>query len=307
MNAPKSHPRPMNVIEAVWRDYRRWALTARKRKADQDRARQITLWLGLAGAALATVSSQLGDQWQWVSMLSATSIALAAFFGRELLTPEKETDWAKCRMLAEALQRQAWLALMQVPPYHDALASERLASQADELAQGARLSPDATVNTTDKSLPEAASVDEYIDQRLEKQIAYYRDTAAKHQQSLKNWRRVSFVLGGLAVLLGVIGSQCELVAAWVPVVTSLSAAVLSIVQSGRYQSLLPLYQQTARQLELVLAQWRDSPTKDVAKLILEAEDIMSRENESWRTEWLAKAEAADKEGKQSDEQPGSKA
>lgn len=291
MNAPDPTSRPMNVIEAVWRDYRRWALTARKRKAAQDQARQITLWLGLIGAGLATWAGQPGDQGQWLSLLSAASIALAAFFGRELLTPEKETDWAKCRMLAEALQRQVWLALMQAPPYHDAHARERLASQAEELAQGARLSPDAAVNTKDKPLPQAASVDDYIAQRLDEQIAYYRRAAAGHQRSLKNWKVVSFGLGGLAVLLGVVGSQCEAIAAWVPVITSASAAVLSIVQSGRYQSLLPLYQQTARQLELVRAQWQDSPDKDVAQLVLEAEDIMSRENESWRTEWLAKAEA----------------
>ncbi len=284
--------RPLAVIEETWREYKRWARTSRQGKAVQTRARNLSLSFGLAGAVLAVLSGSgymEGIPAQVLAMASAFFIAVAGYLGRELLTPERETVWARCRMLAEALQRQVWLALMQVPPYRGDAAFAAVRERTKQLIDGADLSQVSQAEgATHEPLPQVAGVEDYIRLRLEDQSTFYRSAAGKLQKSLETWRRISLVLGIVAILLGVLGVKFSFLPLWVPVVTSMSAAVLALVQAGRFQSLTPLYQQTARQLELELAAWKDGEYDDASVFAAMCEEIMARESESWRTEWLSK-------------------
>lgn len=288
--------RPMMVVAVVWNDYKSWARTARSTKAAQEKARNWALSLGVLGAATATLSSQIGPATlaQEITLGSAVLIGLAAFIGRELLTPDRETAWARSRILAEALQRQVWLALMRVPPYQGADAADKLKDKAEKIVLGVGLAQATEVGASEKlKPPEVHTVDDYIRLRVMAQIDWYQTTAATRQKSLLFWKKLSVGLGALAMVLGIIGAQFSQLSAWVPVITSISAAVLTLVQAGRFQSMIPLYQQTARQLSLELAAWQDSERKDPPALAQACEDIMSKENESWRTDWLAKTASAE--------------
>lgn len=293
MSESNTDTRPRNVITEVWRDYRSWADAARSRKGAQGRSRNITLILGVAGAFLATLSSRC-PEFAWISLLGAAAIALAGYFGRELLTPEKETEWARCRMLAEALQRQVWLALMQAPPYQGSDAADQLKIKASELINSTKLTHPAQIAALDKPVPRAESVEDYIKLRVEEQTNYYRRRAGTLQNELSRWRGFSLFLGALAVVMGVVGGKYAGVAVWVPVVTSCVAAVLAVVQAGKYQAQIQLYQLTASQLALTLAHWKDKSESSLIELVQACEEIMSRENDSWRIEWLSSHAPQDK-------------
>jgi len=298
MNA-ESESHPLAMVTATWREYKRWARTSRMQKASQDQARNLTLVLGVVGAILGTLSSQLGANKlaTSLSLASAVVIVMAAYLGRELLTPERETIWARCRMLAEALQREVWLALMRVPPYRDGEVSTAIKERTRQLIVGADLRQVPQADSGEEpDAPPVRGVDDYIRLRIEDQIQWYRSSADKHLRRLTRWRRISSWLGGVAILLGVLGARLSEAAAWVPVIVSMSAAVLALVQAGRFQALTPLYQQTARQLELELAAWHDDEIAHTVELVLACEEIMSRENESWRTEWLSKEARDERQG-----------
>lgn len=290
MAAPDNTSRPNHIINKIWNDYKRWAYTSRVLKARQDRARILTLIFGVAGAGLATLSYQVASPWDTrLALLSSAIIALAGYLGRELLNPESETNWARCRMLSEALKRQAWLALMRAPPYHDNDAGEKLVEHSAALTLTVKLSQMVPPREENTSLPEDNAIGDYIKLRLEEQIDWYWRKAGEMQCNQQAWQRITLGLGILAILLsGLFGHFYPYLKAWVPVATSASAAIMTFVQARRFQALIPVYQQTAEQLELVLAKWNDGKYAAPEVMIKEAEEIMARENDSWRTEWLAK-------------------
>ncbi len=290
MTTPNNTQRPDHIIKKIWNDYKRWAYTSRILKQRQEQARTLTLTFGVLGAGFATLSTQVINPWNtWFGLLSSAVIAVAGYLGRELLNPESETNWARCRMLSEALKRQAWLALMQVPPYNNSDAGEKLVRHAEALALTVKLSQILPSKEEDTGFPDTNSMNDYIKLRLKEQLDWYWRKAGEMQRNQQIWQRITLGLGVLAILLsGLFGHFYPNLKAWVPVTTSASAAMMTFVQALRFQALIPVYQQTAEQLELVLAKWKDSVYPSRESMIQEAEEIMARENDSWHTEWLAK-------------------
>ena len=137
-------PRPRATLEDVWRERDAWALEARKAKKRQTKTRLAALSLGFTGALFGTIAGfvagyALVPPWDQASsvlgILSAIMIALGGYLGRELLTPDRETGWARARLLAEALQQECWRYQMRVPPYDGFRAHEALRARAEEMTR----------------------------------------------------------------------------------------------------------------------------------------------------------------------------
>lgn len=325
---PSHDDRPKSVIEEAWRQYKAWAAAAREEKRKQDQARAWTLWLGIIGALLAAAAglvsglesatvASLTDACAWfdkdatasvLSALSALVIAAAGFLGKELLTPERENLWTKCRIIAEALKRQVWLALMRVPPYDKPNAAARLAEIIEQLSRIEDVTHPLPDPGAEVAPPQAETVDDYIAQRVQEQVNWYRDKAEALRKELLAWRQRSLELGILAIALSSLGAILAYLPAWVPVVTSASAAVFAIIQNGGLQTLPPLYQQTANQLSMTLAAWEDSGRTAMTEheFVTLCEDIMAKENNSWRMEQFSRQADADDEAEQ-DETAGDEA
>lgn len=306
--------RPIETIYAVWQSYKRWDNSSVLYKNDQDWARKWALSLSVLAGVLSSlpifieesrlidvivsITKQYNIYWVFrdiidvphvLSAVSSVLVAMAGYIGRELLTPDKETIWMRCRMLAESLHRQVWYALMQVAPYHaeKSICTKKIQEEISKLERGAELSQ---VSQREEvlhidPLPNVRGVEDYIQQRVRQQITWYRDKATCHQESITVWRRISLWLGLMAVCFSQIKSSTALV----PVITNISAAFLAWVQSSHLQNLPSLYQQTAEQLELVLAIWRDGGyCGEQTQFVKDCEEIMAHENESWRVEWFGR-------------------
>jgi hypothetical protein len=101
-------------------------------------------------------------------------------------------------------------------------------------------------------MPEVYNLVSYIEDRVTRQIEqYYRPQAARQDQLLRRARRAELwlaVLGAAsAAVAGVIDS--ESLAVWVPVLTTISAAVTAHAAAERYEFLVVEYLRTARELE----------------------------------------------------------
>jgi hypothetical protein len=74
------------------------------------------------------------------------------------------------------------------------------------------------------------------------------------------------------------------------IVTTAAAAIGAWFQGGRHQQLALNYQATAAKLELLLAQYRASPTVS-KQLVLDAEAVFQAEHAAWLAEWQTPAAA----------------
>lgn len=300
--------RPRATLEDVWRERDAWARAAREGKRKQESSRMAALTLGVAGALLGTVAgfaSSLDSPegvGRTLGVLSAILIALGGYFGRELLTPERESRWARARLLVEAWKRECWRYVMGVPPYDGPSAHRELRTRVEEMARNRGLERPPTLREALVEPPSPASIGDYLDQRVLEQAEYYEQAAAGHRIQRDRLTRLTFVLGAAAVVLGIVGSALPSALAFVPVVTTATAAVVAWIQGNRVGATIPLYQETASQLRLLAAAWRDSESERAGlteaerraaeiQLVERCEEIMARENGAWRAEWLSEEKA----------------
>ena len=79
-------------------------------------------------------------------MLSAIALGLAAYFGKEILKPEKEHRWIRARSMAESLKAEAYLFLAGATPYNTAEAVDLVFKRTEELMDTAKDLPTKTIS-----------------------------------------------------------------------------------------------------------------------------------------------------------------
>jgi hypothetical protein len=86
-------------------------------------------------------------------------------------------------------------------------------------------------------------VDDQID-------GYYRRRATTYQRRVNRLRRAGDVLGVVAVIVGAVAAATDIsdVAAWVPVVTTVAAAVVAHIAASRYDHQITEFTRTADEL-----------------------------------------------------------
>jgi hypothetical protein len=272
----------------AWSAYRHLAAKARRGKKSRNRASKIALSLAvLAGAAGASAGLV---PWKALAtglgLFSAVAVALGAFVARELLAPTQEADWVRARFAGEALKREVWRFLLAVPPYGtpegDAELSRRLKDT------GAPLVSD----TPDKPIPQVRDVKDYIALRLEGaedgQIPYYAGRIRDLEADRDRYRRWMLILGALAVAAGALSAQVPESGAFVAVLTSIVASLAAYLQGNRIAGQIATYTDTRTLLVLAVCAWSEGRFGDDGPRFVQAcEEIMARENESWRTDWLS--------------------
>ena len=294
---------PTDTIENTWRLRNAWAATARVGKKAQSRARGWGLVLGVVGAVLGAIAGQgVAPQFaSTVALAAAVAVALAAYFGRELVTEEREERWVRARSLAEALERECWKCVLGVRPYDTEEAGRRLAERAAWLTGNTGLDRVAVESVGVEDVPTATTIDGYKDERVAVEMRWYEDRAARYRVELGRLRTLSFVAGGVAVMLGVVGIRFAGALGYVPAATTIAAALAAWMQASRMGATATVYQETASQLRLRLAVWTDGNrgraelAEDVRRgqegeLVEACENIMAGESGAWRAEWLTKEE-----------------
>jgi len=257
------------------------------------------LVLAVAGAILVTLGQQLGSlaaiigPWagpvgKIVGLGGAAAIALSAYFAREALSDESVLRWTKCRSTAESLKASIYLYRAGVPPFDDTDRDEKLIDRRAAIEDAMEGMEPLVPQTEDKGVDlSPMSAGNYIQQRANDQIQFYRGRSDEYQKKIRALRQIVLWLGAVAVILGVVAALKPLVAGWTAVIATVTAAVSSHVQSQRYQSLIAAYQSTARRLETLRDKWEAGGEAEANQntFIQSCEDTMALENSAWVTQW----------------------
>lgn len=313
-----------NVVKGLWQEYLDWNHTSIVGKAAMKKGRSYAFWLALAGAALATASGQAdhlpgipeGSEAalaRWTGVASAALVGVAALLGRELLTPEREQAFARSRMRAEAFLREVWRFRLRVPPYDQpAAASQLLMKQVEVIVEstgtGLLKVPRPAAGEPGESwtpdYPEVESADDYATHRVDEQMRWYLSKSARLLARSKRVRAIMIALSAASVAAGSFAILGGWAAAVVPLLTTVSGLVLTMVQSQNLGERAGLYQETAAKLAWRKALWLDRVegladdetgrevrrTADIA-FVEDCEAAMASENESWRAGWMSEEQA----------------
>jgi len=288
-----------SALKNVWGQYRTWAITSRRYKNQVSRWRNIVLGLSIAGAILGTLSQQLipklGDaSWtRGLGIASAIALALAAYFTKEIFSPDPESKAMRARVAAEALKSVAFLMATGAPPYDTAKTTDELFDKPDKVKKAVE-NLDAVIVTPEQKLERVLtvpmSVDDYIKGRVDDQIKWYTRSAMQNDKKVSTGRWISVALGAAAVALGAVAATHASVAGWVAVIGTITAAITARQLAGNYQFLIVTYQAAAQKLQDLKDRWgaerklEAGPAPD-HRLILACEDAISAENSAWMAEW----------------------
>ncbi|HWS85517.1 MAG TPA: DUF4231 domain-containing protein [Pyrinomonadaceae bacterium] len=309
MSAPPNWRPP---LEFIWGQYRIWSATSRAYQSQLSSWRKLVLYFGIAGAIVGTLSGQVGlldlspDAKKWLTVLlafvSAVLLALATYFTTKILTPANEGAWLRARAAAESFKREAYLLLAQAPPYDGPITPaslarlKRIISEDVHDLEEEHVTPDGQR----KGMPTALlSADDYIRDRVQHQIKWYRRRAAEHKASAGRIKGLSLALGAVAVVLGLLGPHLSSLlndeqaarwvgvpAAFIAVFTTITTSLASYLYAGRYQYLVVSYLATARKLEERVLEWELSgKTDDERKqFVQDCEGLFAAENSGWMAE-----------------------
>jgi SMODS and SLOG-associating 2TM effector domain 1/Protein of unknown function (DUF4231) len=278
----------------VWCQQSIWSQTANKLKRDLTRWRATGLALTVTGAVLATlgtqvatISSPAGKGLLWAAAVTVGLVpVIQPRFGRQAVEA-----WTRARSVSETLKEQVYTYLAAVSPYREDGRDQRLRDQADAtLAAVDDLQPQTVgIEPVPRPLPAVRDVDGYVAIRVNEQIhGYYRTQTRQLNDRLRWLRGAQFTLAAAAVVVAATAGSLGVkgAAAWVPVITTVSAALVAHMAAARYDFLLVEYARTAAQLER-LRDGRHPPTdRDQAahaddEFVAECERIISAQNEAW--------------------------
>lgn len=299
------------AAEYLWERRLKWAAEARRQQKKVLTARRATLILSIVGAILGTLcqqangwaaARQLPENLGWLvsasGWSSAIALGLAAFFSKEMLSEDGQRRWIESRTAAERYKSLTYLTQAKAPPYDkpDATSTELLAGAKNLALLG---SPPPIIDQEyakllqERALPPPMSVSDYISRRVENQIKYYNEAAARAAKKLNRGKTLSFVLGGVAVILGAFGATYGWTAGWVAVISAIIASITASQYANRYQYLVVSYQVAAERLRWLQVNWEGSGmaeanTDERNAFIVSCEQVLSEENNSWMAEWTKK-------------------
>ncbi|HKG46902.1 MAG TPA: DUF4231 domain-containing protein [Pyrinomonadaceae bacterium] len=298
-----------SALKYIWAQYRTWAITSRTYKNQVVRWRDIVLALSIGGAIIGTLSQQLtvwnvaeASSWwtRGLGFISGVALALAAYFLKEIFSPDPEGRAVRARAAAEALKSQAYLLATGAPPYDTAATTDELLAKPEQVKKAVENLAPVSITTEQKiervlSFP--MSVDEYVTQRVDDQLDYYIRQAAANAKKVTRGRLISLILGAIAAVLGVIAAKYASVAGWIAVIGTITAAIAARQYAGRYQFLIVSYRAVAERLDWLKTRWnieRNARTDAAAdrKFILACEEAISVENSAWIAEWTKRGDGS---------------
>ncbi|MEM8714708.1 MAG: DUF4231 domain-containing protein, partial [Cyanobacteria bacterium P01_G01_bin.4] len=259
------------------------------------------------GAVLGVLSSQLDTLEKLSKIFAITSailLGVAAFLSSHVLDSQYEKQWVVARSQAEALKSQAYIYLVESPPYNGSDRDEKLSSKMQEILGEFFVEP---VSLTEKEKTEKLpdnwlSMDDYLEWRVNDQVRkYYEPKAIEYQQKLKLLKSLSFGLGlSGAVLGGISAADIDWSAAWVAVIGTISGAIAAFTFAGRYRYLMTSYTLTARRLKWIHNAWQrlsdSEKSQKLGTFVHNFENVLSIENNSWVAEWTNKDDGRAAEG-----------
>jgi hypothetical protein len=293
-------------VNGAWSAYRQCAATAAFYKSQLELFTKASLWLGIAGAVMATVAQLLSPNPNSVAakalgIAGSLAVALAGLAATQAVSGDKEKLWIRCRATGETLKSAVYLYSASVPPFDapnrgGALAQrvERALKDLDRIA----LRP----GNVDKPPPEQLSVTDYIAARVDDQIDYYTRSANRYQKKADFWRYGAMAGAATSAGLAVVSAMFSL-SPWVALLATVTTSITAYVKNHRYELMIGLYQATAMRLQSLKDQWLDSGKTDADKadrdsLIQRSEETLALENGAWVAQWSQQPTQPEEAGRQ---------
>jgi hypothetical protein len=269
------------ALTRAWEQQSVWSLVANRLKRDLQRYRIRVLTLSVIGAVLSAAAVIAGldsGVGKVLAALGGAAMGLAAL-DRARVGKDAVQRWTRARSVAEELKSEVYLHLTGV-------STKPLDQQIDALADDASdLAPlTLGVAPTARELPAVRDLDSYVRHRLVDQIdSYYRPKAAELQRKSDRIRTAQQWLAGIGVVAAAAAAIWETgaVAVWVPVLTTIGAALAAYGAAERYDFQVVEFLRTADQLERLRDRRGSAATMSDAELIRAAEQVISIQNEGW--------------------------
>jgi hypothetical protein len=276
-----------NVVQRAWSEQSSWSQVADRLKRDLERKRTAALGLMIAGAVLSAAAVAVGlgsDVGKVFAFTSAASVGVAGLV-RARIGKRAVQEWTRARSVAEALKSEVYLYLAGLA---DPGLDERIAGIEDDGRDLLRYKTAAAPRM--RPLPAVSDVESYLRVRVGGQLeGFYRPRARELQLTITIVRRIELALGlGGAVLAAAAGTwEQDAVAVWVPVVTTVGAAVTAHAAAARYEYLLVEYLRTAEELERVRDRRGLASKLTDEQLVRKAEEVISVQNEGWMAKLIS--------------------
>ncbi|AGZ40706.1 DUF4231 domain-containing protein [Actinoplanes friuliensis] len=276
-------------LEAAWAQQSLWSQAATKLKRRLQTTRRAALGLAIGGAVLSATAATVGLEsalGKVFAFAGAVLVGLSGLAGNAA-GPTTMRDWTRVRSISEALKSAVYMSLAGFPPADLDAEIQDLEAGADDLRQYK-----VGIEPKQRPLPSIHDLESYLEGRVEAQIiGYYRKNARNLARTLERFRRLSIGLAITGLLLGAAAGTWEIdrLAGWVPVVTTIGAAVAAYVAAERYSYMLLEYSRTADELARIRHRRGRAASMTDEELVRHAENVISIQNEGW----MAKLNEAD--------------
>jgi hypothetical protein len=270
----------VDPLEYAWKEQSVWSQTAGRLKRDLERNRAWALRLGVAGAILSGAAVAWGIDRSLGKVLAALSALAVGVAGLIRQSGQgRVQSWTNARAVSEALKSEVYLHLARVT---DDARFEEQVEAIDNDASGL-IEHRAGIEPAERSLPEVDGIDSYVEKRVGEQIDYYEHSANGLRTRVTWVRRAEGALAVAAVVLAALGGIAaeDALAVWVPVVTTVAAAVTAHAAAARYEYLLVEYLRTAHALRRLRDRQGTARGLSDEELIRRAEGILSAQNAGW--------------------------
>ncbi len=286
-----------DLVDAVWGRQSVWSQTANMLKARIDRLRSVMLGLGVASAVLTTLAAQASSlstgTGKALSLLAGVAVGLVPLV-RARLGRDAVSRWTRARAVSEELKAEVYQFLAGVGPFRGPDRGPVLLQRSQQVQDEAADLLEHTVGLepSPREVPAVHDVGSYVRGRLAPQIRWYEGRSSDLARRLSWARRVELVLSVAGVVLAAVAASfaIDAAAAWVAVVTTVTAALSSHVAASRWEYQLVEYLRTAGELRRLHEAWLGAATSGDAEadwLVDRCEQVVSVQNEGWMARWSA--------------------
>lgn len=326
-NSPESEPAPIvavdpsQVVASAWHDQALWSAVATQIGDSIRRWRVVAAAAGLVGLFLTILAGTMtgvdqGTKRSALTTLGVLLLALVPYLRQRLVSPERVQTWTTARNVSEQLKEAIYRHLMGVLP-PEPLADGSAAPDADGPANLVRRCRSIKQAAADLAGVAAAyrpevrqrktqlTLDEYLADRVEGQMTYYRNKGEAAGRSAKRLQALEFALGIAAVLLGTLtgstappdsaGAAASAVFTtsallpWLAVVAAATAAVTGHIAGAREAEIAARYFATYDLLKTLRDEWSVSADRhdpaQVRRFADAVERAIASEYGGWVADW----------------------
>jgi hypothetical protein len=290
-----------SLVKWAWDQQSIWSKAADRLRQNLHWSRITALVLTAAAAVLVTAVAQTHLPHGAKSVLTWATFTCAslAALSQMLIRPERVHQRMRTRSVSESLKSAVYMYLAGVAPYRGADRDSFFKKNVDAVLRNAGDLYDRIikVDATPRSLPAVHDVDSYITARVQGQIRqYYRPKSVAMRRNAQFFRVTEVALAVLAAgLSAAAGLNFTDWAVWLPVITTISAAIAAEAAFQRYSVLAVEYARTTAELERLLRDRRTMTMHDAKaddEFVADAERVISQQNEAWMARGLAVVENA---------------